>query len=85
MDLGLHRALPVVGFGLNILLLVVALVADRRDPRNRAFAGFTAASLPWTTKSLILSLTWGLRLGTPKMRCVLVSFSVKSWAASPSQ
>src|SRR5438094_657047 len=47
MDLGLHRALPVVGFGLNILLLVVALVADRRDPRNRAFAGFTAALAAW--------------------------------------
>jgi hypothetical protein len=47
MDLALHRALPVVGFGLNILLLVVALVADRRDPRNRAFAGFTAALAAW--------------------------------------
>src|SRR6267142_7182743 len=47
MDPSLHRALPVVGFALNLLLLVVALVADRRDPRNRAFAAFTAALATW--------------------------------------
>ena len=47
MDPSLHRALPAVGFGLNLLLLVVTLVADRRDPRNRAFAAFTAALATW--------------------------------------
>ena len=42
-------------------------------------------SWPWTTKSLMLSLTYGVRFGTPKIRCVFVSFSVKSKGTSPSQ
>lgn len=47
MESSLHRALPVVAFALNLLLLTVTLVADRRDPRNRAFAAFTAALATW--------------------------------------
>ena len=43
----LHRALPVVGFSLNLLLLVVTLIADRRDPRYRAFAAFSGALATW--------------------------------------
>ena len=33
----------------------------------------------------MLSLTYGVRFGTPKIRCVFVSFSVKSKGTSPSQ
>jgi len=44
----LHRALPAVAFVLNLLLAAVALAADRRDPRNRAFAAFAAALATWS-------------------------------------
>ena len=47
VELSLHRALPVLGFALNLLLVVVTLVADRRDPRHRAFAAFGAALAAW--------------------------------------
>ena len=47
MDPALHRSLPAVGLVLNLLLLVAALAADRRDPRNRAFAAFIAALATW--------------------------------------
>jgi signal transduction histidine kinase len=47
MELALHRALPVLGFALNLLLVVVTLIADRRDPRHRTFAAFSAALAAW--------------------------------------
>src|ERR1051326_524564 len=47
IELSLHRALPVLGFALNLLLVVVTLVADRRDPRHQAFAAFGAALAAW--------------------------------------
>ena len=50
------------------------------------FAGFTLSRLPWTTKSLIPSLTYGDSLLLPgKSRSLFVSFSVKSSGTSPSQ
>jgi signal transduction histidine kinase len=47
MEPSLHRALPAVAFVLNVLLAGVALAADRRDPRNRAFAAFATALATW--------------------------------------
>ncbi len=47
MAASLHRALPAVALALNLVLMAAALAADRRDPRNRAFAAVTAALALW--------------------------------------
>ena len=43
----LHHTLPAVALALNLLLAAVALAADRRDHRNRAFAAFAVALAGW--------------------------------------
>jgi signal transduction histidine kinase len=43
----LHQALPAVALVLNLLLAGVALAADHRDRRNRAFAAFALALATW--------------------------------------
>ena len=45
--MNLHRALPLLALGLNLLLLGVAFAPDRRSPRNRVFAWFVAMLAVW--------------------------------------
>jgi signal transduction histidine kinase len=45
--MSLHRLLPLLALGLNLLLLGVAFAPDRRSPRNQVFAGFVAMLAVW--------------------------------------
>jgi signal transduction histidine kinase len=45
--LTLHRLLPLLALGLNLLLLGVALAPDRRSPRHRVFAWFVGMLAIW--------------------------------------
>ena len=45
--MNLHRLLPLVSLGLNLLLLGCALSPDRRSPKNRVFAYFAAGLAVW--------------------------------------
>jgi signal transduction histidine kinase len=54
----IHKLLPLVALGLNLLLLATALATDRKHPRNAAFANLTAALAIWNLG------VFGLRLST---------------------
>jgi histidine kinase-like protein len=45
--MSLHRVLPLMALGLNLLLLGVALAPDRRSAKNRVFAWFVAMLALW--------------------------------------
>jgi signal transduction histidine kinase len=45
--MSLHRLLPLLALGLNLLLLGVAFAPDRRSPRNQVFACFVAMLAVW--------------------------------------
>jgi signal transduction histidine kinase len=45
--MSLHRLLPLLALGLNLLLLGVALAPERRSARNRVFAWFVAMLAVW--------------------------------------
>jgi signal transduction histidine kinase len=45
--MSLHRLLPLLALGLNLLLLGVAFAPDRRSPRNQVFAAFVAMLAVW--------------------------------------
>ena len=45
--MSLHRLLPLLALGLNLLLLGVAFAPERRSPRNQVFAAFVAMLAVW--------------------------------------
>ena len=45
--MSLHRLLPLLALGLNLLLLGIAFAPDRRSPRNQVFAAFVAMLAVW--------------------------------------
>ena len=45
--MSLHRILPLLALGLNLLLLGVAFAPDRRSPKNQVFACFVAMLAVW--------------------------------------
>jgi signal transduction histidine kinase len=53
----LHRLLPLLALGLNLVLLGSALAPDRRSARNRIFACFVAAMAVWNLGVLGLRST----------------------------
>src|SRR5262245_50158370 len=62
----LHRLLPLVALGLNILLLMSALAVNRRSHRHRPFVALVAALAVWnlgvfglrSTASAEVALAW---------------------------
>ena len=46
-SVSLHRLLPLLALGLNLLLLGVAFAPDRRSPKNQVFAAFVAMLAVW--------------------------------------
>ena len=52
----IHKLLPVVALGLNLLLLGSALASDRRHPRNVVFAYFASALAVWNLG--VVGLRW---------------------------
>lgn len=52
----IHKLLPLVALGLNLILLGSALASDRRHPRNLAFAHFASALAVWNLG--VVGLRW---------------------------
>lgn len=52
----LHRLIPLLALGLNLVLLGSALTADRNSPRNRFFACLVSALAVWNFG--VLGLRW---------------------------
>ena len=52
--MSLHRLLPLLAFGLNLVLLGTALAPERRSARNRVFACFVGALAVWNAGVLAL-------------------------------
>ncbi len=46
-----HQLVPLFALGLNVLLIVSALLSDRRSPLNRSFAYFAGAQAVWNLGS----------------------------------
>ena len=71
--MSLHRVLPLLALGLNLLLLGVAFAPDRRSPRNQVFACFVAMLAVWnlgvfglrstTSPDTALLWEWFLHIG----------------------
>jgi signal transduction histidine kinase len=53
-----HKLIPLLALGLNVLLIASALAADRRSPLNRSFAYLATALAVWNLG--VLGLRWSV-------------------------